>query len=235
MAMVAESYLQKHQFAQYRWQTSNSTYGRFYAKFDKEVMKQTTVVHKDCAKKSMELSTQLKLSKAQLDMMRLPGGHCRLCTNDHIETPRPVPSRVGLSDCLPEPEPPQNPDPLLSATTNGGMRYEIQTLEDHMKNAHPRLANREGWYFASQKEKSYNFTPHGTEAASYSSSPQTHEEYIPQSQRKHGGCGGRYPIGSKAMFPCRRSIVLPSQRYNFYKQFGFAGHGAKTSHGWHAK
>jgi hypothetical protein len=22
------------------------------------------------------------------------------------------------------------------------------------------------------------------------------------------------------MLPCRRSIVLPSQRYNFYKQFG---------------
>jgi hypothetical protein len=44
-------------------------------------MKQAIVVHKDCAKKSMELSTQLELSKAQLDMMRLPGGHCRLCTN----------------------------------------------------------------------------------------------------------------------------------------------------------
>jgi hypothetical protein len=107
-----------------------------------------TCVHKHIHTVSLSLSQicyLLHIGQLLLAFIICPGEWFFLWKNvglpeDHIETPRPVSSRVRLSDSLPEPEPPQNPDPLVSVTTNGGMRYEIQTLEDHMKNAHPRLA-----------------------------------------------------------------------------------------------
>ncbi|CAM6089104.1 unnamed protein product [Calypogeia fissa] len=44
-----------------------------------------------------------------------------------------------------------------------------------------------------------------------------------------GGSGGGRNDGS------REKILPPSQRYNFYRYYGFAGQGAKTSRGWNPK
>jgi hypothetical protein len=72
--MVAESCRQK----EWQWQTTNSEYGKFYVKLHKEAM-EAAVVHKDCEQKCNELFAELKVCKAQLEMMRLTGGHCSPC------------------------------------------------------------------------------------------------------------------------------------------------------------
>ncbi|BBN10386.1 hypothetical protein MPTK1_5g03150 [Marchantia polymorpha subsp. ruderalis] len=76
--------------------------------------------------------------------------------------------------------------------------------------------------------------------------------------RNQGGGGGSYPAsqgGSEPRYAASRDrdiavhsphaslkaggaqkkILPPSQRYNFYRYFGFAGQGAKTSRGWNPK
>jgi hypothetical protein len=40
---------------------------------------EAAVVHKDCEQKCNELFAELKVCKAQLEMMRLTGGHCSPC------------------------------------------------------------------------------------------------------------------------------------------------------------
>ncbi|KAH9540514.1 hypothetical protein CY35_14G009500 [Sphagnum magellanicum] len=57
------------------------------------------------------------------------------------------------------------------------------------------------------------------------------EKYKPCVQHKYGS---QCINGKRLKVSCGR-IAPPSQRYGFYKQYGFAGQGAKTSHGWHDK
>ncbi|KAH8956055.1 hypothetical protein BDL97_07G018200 [Sphagnum fallax] len=130
-------------------------------------------------------------------------------------------------------------------------------LEDHIKSAHPRLVKRvEPKNFTSDSgrhvdccirdephtyyppvvqvvpvapEKPRSKKPHGKEAAY--SPRQAHEEHKPQTQGKRVG---RCSNGKKVMVSSRSSVPA-SQRYNFYRQYGFAGQGAKTSNGWHMK
>ncbi|XP_024358064.1 uncharacterized protein [Physcomitrium patens] len=259
----------------WRWQTSNSEYGKFYVFVNREVSKNREA-HKDCFKKVENLADELKLAKAQLEKLMIscgrsfsrPEGDRAMSCSSTARSPS-----QGRCECLTKPGPPTESMYVTEHMNqyNGALRHDPQPLMDHIKEEHPQLVKRVapklptsairrvidspdnadfdedagccpgkmGCGLGSRwKSRSGSLSPgdrssprRGDSAAYAGKRKMQWRQSPPQKKAK----GAKSEAASDLKHTAAGGINLPpSQRYNFYRQYGYAGQGAKTSKGWHS-
>lgn len=255
----------------WRWQTSNSEYGKFYVSIHREFAK-SQEVHKDCSTKCDNLNKELKVAKCQLEKLKIQCGRS-FCNPEGNQVNScaalPTSPKLGKCACPSKPGPPSSDMYVTEMMNqyNGAQRHDPQMLLDHIKEDHPHLVKRVSPKLPLSKLKTGRNPQGGSDidddedagccpgkiscgggsrSGSGSQSPGSGRS------RGHGGGGKRKATQKSGSAPKKAKGVIyegvsdlkhtaagganppPTQRYNFYRYFGYAGQGAKTSKGWHS-
>ncbi|KAG0555472.1 hypothetical protein KC19_12G171600 [Ceratodon purpureus] len=252
----------------WRWQTSNSEYGKFYVSIHREFVK-CQEVHKDCSKQCENLSNELQLAKCQLEKLKISCGRT-LCNPDGNQvmscSKLPTSPKLGKCDCPGKPGPPSSDMYVTEMMNqfNGAQRHDPQMLMDHIKDDHPHLVKRvrpklplsalkigRNYQGGGENDNDDAGCCPGKLGCGLGSRPGSGSQ-TPRSARGPGGSGKRKTSPRPRSAPKKQKGAIyeavsdlkhtagggvnlpPSQRYDFYRYFGYAGQGAKTSKGWHS-
>ncbi|KAG0621296.1 hypothetical protein M758_3G009000 [Ceratodon purpureus] len=251
----------------WRWETTNSEYGKFYVRRNQREVMNGQELQNDCSKKCEELTNELLEAKAQLEKLKIT------CVRNSF-----VPERLQDTACQTSPTTPRPPSRKLYKTekynelegSDTRMMLSDREKEDHshlVKRVRPKLPllklrngrsnlgdnddhdNGEIEFCKPKEPLTCGMVCGGLESGSRSSissgsakgrgPPSVGKRKILQKQggapKKQKGSLIKGAASNLKHTAAGGANLPPSQRYTFYRNFGYGGQGAKTSKGWHSK
>ncbi|XP_024402129.1 uncharacterized protein [Physcomitrium patens] len=213
------------------YQTTSGQYGAFYSSITPEDRKEKEL-HYECDRRAAQLSEELKEAKACLEMVNLGG----VKANQGIHGRRGPCCFEACAKGIPCESPSaQHPGFLNSSQAwDCGKKLQPEYLEDHIRSHHPRLAHQ------------FSLTPKTTFGSADTIGRPVHSSGGNSSIVKGGEFAPARPqICPPAPRSCikqenncspshaatQANVLPPTSRYGFYRYFGCAGQGAKTSKG----
>ncbi|XP_024382603.1 uncharacterized protein [Physcomitrium patens] len=261
----------------WRWETSNSEYGKFYVTFHKAVENVHELPKEICTKKCEALRKELQEARAQLEKLQISCDHSLAIPVACQTSPTPL----KLEDCC---DSVTNPVPLSKKVVVTQPSHELKThgpqpqLEHTKGHSHQakcvkqKLALRP-LAFPRKVGRNYQAEYHdeNNEDMEDCKAPTTRNKLGCELICKESGMESRSSSRGSSKDRVldtagKRKIVLKqgglpkkqkgvaikstgsdlkqtaagggkiplTQRYNFYRNYGYAGQGAKTSKGWHS-